>query len=215
MPFDPAQDDPDGQSTKPRFKYYSEPDRKLIAKRAIAQAEREAEERQDALQERRQQAKVEKLRIMGRLHSRAVRDLKRPRRRARTGRPSRFSLPDLSWPQLAVACCAGLAILAVSISPEDLALPGTQSAVEWVAAPAAGPEPQPENRLFVRPALINLRADASQDSPVLAQMIQGTAVLEVQRDSDWIKVALPEDSATQGWIHSSLLSSEPPADTAQ
>jgi SH3-like domain-containing protein len=41
-------------------------------------------------------------------------------------------------------------------------------------------------------------------------MIRGTAVLELQRNAEWIKVALPETAGEQGWVHSSLLSTEPP-----
>jgi hypothetical protein len=198
MPLDPAQDDP----AKPRFKHYSEPDRKLVAKRAIAQAEREAEERETALQERRQQAKVEKLRIKDSLHSQAVRKLMKPIRGSEKGFP---------WPKLAVVC-AGLAALAVAISLSNIPLPNISDSIEGVAAPAASPEPA---RLFVRPALINVRADASVDAPVLTQMIRGTAVLELQRNAEWIKVALPETDGEQGWVHSSLLSTEPSDQTTR
>ncbi len=97
--------------------------------------------------------------------------------------------------------------MAVAISLPNIPFPNISDSMEGVAASAANPEPA---RLFVRPALINVRADASEDAPVLTQMIQGTAVLELERNEEWIKVALPETAGAQGWIHASLLSAEPP-----
>ena len=128
-PSESAQTGPTGQPKKPRFKFHSDPDRRLTAKRAIAEAAREADERQSALDERRRQAKVEKLRVKDRLHSRAVRKLMRPIHGSKMGLP---------WPQLAVVC-AGLAALTAAISLSNIPLPNITDSMKEVAAPAASP----------------------------------------------------------------------------
>jgi SH3-like domain-containing protein len=64
--------------------------------------------------------------------------------------------------------------------------------------------------LFVLPSVVNMRKEPSQESPVIGNIKQAVAVIEVARQGAWIQVVVPENGGQQGWIDSSLLGAEPP-----
>jgi uncharacterized protein YgiM (DUF1202 family) len=48
-----------------------------------------------------------------------------------------------------------------------------------------------------------------QSSPILTRLTRKQSVVELQRQSGWVQITLPDGSGQQGWIHGSLLAAEP------
>ena len=61
------------------------------------------------------------------------------------------------------------------------------------------------DELVVTKNLVNVRSEASLESEVLLRLEEGRNVIEIQRQKNWIKVALDLDDISYGWIHKSLL----------
>ena len=61
------------------------------------------------------------------------------------------------------------------------------------------------DELVVTKNRVNVRAAASLESEILLRLEKGHHVIEIQRQEDWIKVALGLDDISYGWIHKSLL----------
>jgi hypothetical protein len=58
--------------------------------------------------------------------------------------------------------------------------------------------------VMVKVEVGNLRADSSNDSPVVARLARGTRLIPMERRGNWIRAVAP-DGGSEGWIHRSLL----------
>lgn len=61
------------------------------------------------------------------------------------------------------------------------------------------------DELVVTKNLVNVRSEASIESEILLKLEKGRNVIEIQRQKNWVKVALYLDDISYGWIHKSLL----------
>lgn len=68
-----------------------------------------------------------------------------------------------------------------------------------VAVGNAGP------KLIVKARSVNVRAKPALDGAVMAGAVRGQEVLELERRGDWIRVRIPNERASEGWIYGSLL----------
>ncbi|HSR72222.1 MAG TPA: SH3 domain-containing protein, partial [Kiloniellales bacterium] len=79
-------------------------------------------------------------------------------------------------------------------------------------APTPPVEPDGESQvrlLYVTPDVVNLRAEASSEAPVVGRVTRGTAVPPLERSGSWVRIRTPDDPSLEGWIHSSLLAEAP------
>jgi hypothetical protein len=114
---------------------------------------------------------------------------------------------------LALACVT-LAVLVYANLKPSFSLPRAEESLNSIhEAPAEEhAEEQVEEqaiRLFIQPSVVNVRREASQSSPILTRLTRKQPVVELQRQSGWVQITLPDGSGQQGWIHGSLLAAEP------
>ena len=131
----------------------------------------------------------------------------KPRKPKRESKPlTRLFSIERPGRMLAVAC-ASLAVLVLSDPIADIGssfLNGDRPPIEL------SPANDRPGTLFVQPSVVNMRERASQESPVIGNIKQAAAVIEIGRQGAWVQVIVPETGDEQGWIHSSLLGAEPP-----
>lgn len=70
----------------------------------------------------------------------------------------------------------------------------------------------PGDELFVQASDVNLRQYPSLEAAVLTRLDQGTKVVEVRREGDWVRIRSKEIDEKEGYVHGSLLRSAPPGD---
>jgi hypothetical protein len=110
---------------------------------------------------------------------------------------------------LALACVT-LAVLVYANLKPSFSLPHTKESLNLIhEAPAADQAGAMADRWFIQPSVVNVRREASQNSPVVTQLSRKQPVVALQRQSGWVQITLPDGSGRQGWIHSSLLAAEP------
>ncbi len=62
--------------------------------------------------------------------------------------------------------------------------------------------------MYVWTNVAEVRADPSDDAPVVGTAFRYEAVVVLRRMQSWIKVSLPNSNVLEGWIHSSLLTAK-------
>ncbi|MGH6959127.1 MAG: SH3 domain-containing protein, partial [Dongiaceae bacterium] len=76
-------------------------------------------------------------------------------------------------------------------------------------APAPAREPaRPVWQLKPEYASANLRAQPSTGAPVIASVGRDSELVELERDGNWLRIALPDGN--EGWIHTNLLTGGAP-----
>jgi hypothetical protein len=110
--------------------------------------------------------------------------------------------------------CVTLAVLAYANLKPRFSLPRTTASLNLIYEAPAEEQAEEQakeqaNRLFIQPSVVNVRREASQNSPVLTRLTRKQSVVELQRQSGWVQITLPDGSGQQGWIHGSLLAAEP------
>ena len=80
--------------------------------------------------------------------------------------------------------------------------------VFWIALLALPPQTLAAtgDRLFIVTDGVNVRAGPSLDEAVQTKVNKGHALVEVERDGDWVRVKLSESGDREGWVHGSLVS---------
>ena len=202
-PAEPLEPDAPAVFHDPEPEFYAEPDRMVLARHAIEEVKREAEERKLELEERKRRGKDAARGIAERRHRRTTLKAKR--------KIGHFK-PDIPWRKLALACSVvvGVIYLISSGGPNLTVLKNSLLSLRDRVA-----EQETQKVFFVRASRVNVRAEASRASAVITQVVQATALLEVRRQGEWIEVTLPGGADKQGWVHSSLLTSEPAASPLQ
>ena len=70
----------------------------------------------------------------------------------------------------------------------------------------------PGDVLFVQASGVNVRQFPSLEAAVLTRLSSGSKVVEVRRESNWIRIRSGRSNGAEGYIHRSLLRSAPPSD---
>ncbi len=202
-PAEPLEPDAPAVFHDPEPEFYAQPDRMVLARHAIEEVKREAEERKLELAERKRRAKDA---------ARGIADKRHRRTTLKARRMIGHFKPDIPWRKLALACSviAGVIYLISSGGPNLTVFKNSLLSLRDRVA-----DQKTQNVFFVRPARVNVRAQASTASAVIAQVVHATALLEIRRQEEWIQVTLPGGADKQGWVHASLLTSKPAANPLQ
>lgn len=62
------------------------------------------------------------------------------------------------------------------------------------------------DRLYVKFPIVNLRSGPDITSPVILKLKKGRALIEVERQDDWVLVATGRHDIKSGWLYANLLS---------
>jgi hypothetical protein len=142
---------------------------------------------------------------------RARRSSPKAKRKAKSGAgPLRLEHPG----RVLALACVTLAVLVYANLKPSFSLPHAQESLNLIQKAPEDDQAElqaetPSGQWFIQPSIVNVRQSASQSSPILTQLNRKQPVAELQRKSGWVQITLPDGSGRQGWIHGSLLATEP------